>query len=73
MIGLVGGGGATGPDVSRRVWTGGVGVVLGKVEVTINPEFWATPEDDGRGGMELVGAGGVGGGVIPGGLGLELV
>jgi len=61
-IDLVGAEGAAGPDVGgrvwRRVWTGGVGVVLGKVEVTISPLFWATPEEDGRGGIGLVGRGG---------------
>ncbi len=44
------------------------GVVLGNVDVTNNPEFWATPDVEGRGGTGFVGGGG-GVGPPDGGLG----
>lgn len=57
-------------DEGRRTCTWGLVTVvdLETVDVTNNPEFWAAPEEEGRGGMGFVGGGG-GVGPPEGGLG----
>ncbi len=53
---------------STCTWGFAAGVVLGNVDVTNNPEFAATPDEEGRGGRGFVGGGG-GVGPPDGGLG----
>jgi hypothetical protein len=67
-IGRLGAAGAGGAVRSTWAWGFATGVVLGTVDVTKSPEFAATPEEEGRGGMGVVGGGG-GVGPPDGGLG----